>query len=306
MGLLAAASARMARLPRRGDGPPRIMQDARKDDFDPTHLLDGWRPSEPARPVAPPELDLSALHAEPRQRPPEPRLDAERLARLKKRGFEMDDIEDVELPEIVMPIVETTPALDTAGLDQALSAAAGIAQQQGRGAAEPRIDLPLSARAETSADPRLLRQWRPGAWVGVRRRLIGASTELVSTPQGPLVETRPPQWLLAVWPPQGLEMPLLSRWPERAMLLPAQQSVAAAQLLLQQAVPATAPLWIGELDADWALLAELVLLHDASLQPFQIEALRALTESDRLQRFERLNNAYQPAPAGGALRRPPA
>jgi hypothetical protein len=280
-----------------------MEDDDRKPDFDPTHLLDDWKPFEPARPmVAPPELDLSALRAETDRRP-EPRLDAERLARLKKRGFQMDDVEDVDAPEIVVPVVGAPAALDIAGIDEALSAAAGLAHRQRPVAEPPRIDsLP---RDEVVAEPRLLRQWQPGCWTGVRRKLSGASTELLKDAEGhPFIETHPPQWLLAVWPPQGLDVPLLGRWPDRALLVGAQQSQAADRLVLQQAVPEQAPLWIGELDADWPLIAELVLLHDAALKPFQLETLRALIEEERLARFARLNNAYEPGGGSGAQRRP--
>ncbi|HEX3139994.1 MAG TPA: hypothetical protein VHQ87_08065, partial [Rhizobacter sp.] len=275
----------------------------RKTDFDPTHLLDDWRPLEPARPlVAPPELDLSGLRTETDQRP-EPRLDAERLARLKKRGFQMDDVEDIEAPEIAMPLVDAPPTLDLAGIDEALSAAAGLAQpQQHPTPGPPQIE---SLARDQPGDPRLLRHWQPRAWIGVRRKLSGASTELLKSADGqPIIESHPPQWLLAVWPPQGLDVPLLGRWPDRALLVGAQQSQAADRLVLQQAVPEQAPLWIGELDADWPLIAELVLLHDAALKPFQLEALRALIEEERLARFARLNNAYEPGGGSGAQRRP--
>ena len=59
---------------------------------------------------------------------------------------------------------------------------------------------------------------------------------------------------------------------------------------------------MADLDADWALLADLVLHHDTALQPFQIKALRTLAEAERLAAFERLNSAYAPAADGRPLR----
>lgn len=271
-----------------------------KPEFDPTRMLDGWKPVTDA---PRPELDLSGLLAGLRgeaQGGREARLDPERVARLKKRGFEMNDVEDVEVPEIRLPPVEAPAPVDAQGLDEALRAASQLAQQEGP-AADLSLDLP-AASLPAPPDARLLSRWQPGAWVGVRRRVLGSSTELLTTPDGPLVESLAPQWLLAVWPPQGLDRPLLGRWPEQALLCAAQDAEAAAAPLLQ-ALPEQAPLWISELEVDWALLADLVLHHDAALKPFQVKALRALAEAERLAAFERLNSAYEPAGEGRPLRR---
>ena len=268
-----------------------------KDDaaFDPTRLLDGWKP---AQPPAAPELDLGTLGL---GRSQAAQLDSERIAQLKKRGFEMTDIEDVEVSEIRMPVVEAPLEVDLAGVDAVMSAAAGFAQRfdQSTGFA----DLDLSVHPERHApNPRLLARWQPGAWIAVRRRALGASTEFLNTPDGPLVESRPPQWLMAAWPPQQLDDPVLGRWPELAMLGAAQEPDAAGELLLAT-LPDQALLWIAELDVDWALLAELVLHQDPGLKPFQVKALRELAEVERLASFEKLNSAYQAAADGRPLRR---
>ena len=163
----------------------------------------------------------------------------------------------------------------------------------------PPLELAPPRRA---ADPRLLGQWQPGAWIGACRRLSGAQAELKNGPQGPLLENHAPQWLLALWPPQGLDQPLLSCWPARLRLLALEDDELAAALLAE--VPAGARLWRTDLALDWALLAEIVLHHEPGLRPAQAQALRALAEADRLARFERLNKAYAQAADGAILLRP--
>lgn len=277
-----------------------------KDNTDPTRLLDGWNA---AAPSPQPELDLSGLfqnlhgEATPRR---EVRLDAERVARLKKRGFEMHDVEDIEAPEICLPPIAPPLPVDTAGLGEALRAASQLAQEMAQAQADApggALTLDLPPNTAPPAEPRLLTHWQPGAWMAVRRRALGASTAVLNTPDGPLVETLAPQWLMAVWPPQGLDQPWLSRWPERAALVGADDGETAARRLLAACVPAQASMWLAEREVDWGLLADLVLHHDAALQPFQIQALRSLAEAERLAQFERLNSAYEAATAEQPLRR---
>lgn len=269
-----------------GGGTIKAMNKPDDADFDPTHLLDGWKPST----AAPrPELDLSHLLDGLRTTPePETRADPQRLARLKKRGFAMDDVEDVEVPEIRLPVVAPPLALDEAGLGRALRAASDLARP-----ARPEIDA------------RLLAQWEPRCWIGVARRALEASTELLNTADGPVLDSHPPQWLIAVWPPQGLGAPALGRWPEQALLCGGSAAASAAQRLLP-GLPDAAVLWVGDLDVDWALLAELVLHHDAALKPFQVKALRAFAEAEKLASFERLNRDYDAATPQQALRRRPS
>ncbi|CAN5210427.1 hypothetical protein BH11PSE10_BH11PSE10_16610 [soil metagenome] len=260
------------------------MNQPDKPDFDPTHLLDGWKPADAA--ASRPALDLDHLLDGLRPEPASEALaDPLRLARLKKRGFAMDDVEDVEVPEIRLPPVEAPPPLDEIGLGRALRAASA-----------------LSRPAAPELDARLRSGWEPGCAIGVARLALAASTELIQTADGPLLDSHPPQWLVAAWPPQGPGTPPLGRWPEQALLVTAQDRSSAAQALLP-GLPAEGPLWLAELDVDWALIAELVLHHDASLKPFQLKALRALGEAEKLSTFERLNRDYEPATAERAMRR---
>lgn len=222
------------------------------DAQDPTRALDGWRVPAPA-PLQ--DLELRGL-----LQAGGAGLDEAKKARLKARGYDVQDIEDIELREIPPPAV----------------------------AAMPVLDLPAPRAA---ADPRLLARWQPSAWTALARRVRGASAEVVQTPRGPLVENHAPQWLCALWPPQRLEVPLLGRWPELAAVVGAETAFGALHQLLAE-LPEDAQLWAAELDTDWALLAELVLHHDAGLRPAHAQALRELVEAERTASFARLNDAY--------------
>ncbi len=65
------------------------------EDFDPTRVLDGWRPH---RAQGSPEPDLAALRAAAGRS-----LAPERVAALRQRGFPMRDVEDVECVERTEP-----------------------------------------------------------------------------------------------------------------------------------------------------------------------------------------------------------
>ena len=155
------------------------------------------------------------------------------------------------------------------------------------------------------ADPRLLSHWQPGAWTGARRVVLPASTEFVTTPAGPVVETYPPQHLLLLWPPPALDTPLHGRWPQQVRLS-AVPADSADQALLAL-VPADALLCLQRPTTtddpiDWALAAEIVLHHDAALRPFQAQGLRDFIAAEREATFTRLNSSYQAAPGGAVAR----
>jgi hypothetical protein len=229
---------------------------AQPDDFDPTHVLDGWRAPGPA----PVDLDLGKLLDAGGAGSSGGSLDEAKLARLRARGYEMQDIEDIELPEL-----RPSPIVDA-----------------------PRLDLPTP---QAAPDPRLLAQWQPKAWVALARRIAGASAEIVQTVEGPLVENHAPQWLCALWPPQRIHAPLLGRWPELAALVAAETATDALHQMLAQ-LPPEARLWPAELEADWALVADLVLHQDAGLRPGQAQVLRDLAAAERAASFARLSDGY--------------
>jgi hypothetical protein len=236
------------------------------DDFDPTHVLDGWRVPAPA-PLE--DLELGAL-----LKAGGPSLDAAKKARMKARGYDIHDVQDVEPRDA--RVLPSTP----------LEA--------------PALDLDFLRKP---SDRRLLPQWQPSAWTALARRVRGASAEVVQSREGPLVENHAPQWLCALWPPQRIDAPLLGRWPQLARLVSADTQFGALHQLLAE-LPPQALLWPADLDADWALLAELVLHHDKDLRNEQLHALRELVEADRLARFARINDGYA-ARGQAAVQRPP-
>ncbi len=142
------------------------------------------------------------------------------------------------------------------------------------------------------ADPeRLLRDWMPGAWIGAVRQAFGLTTEITTTPRGEVVEAHPPHWLIALWPPQRLQRPFLRRWP-RWVSLHAGETEAQAVVELLRHVPDSAPLWVLHEELEWALLAEIVLIGEAGLLPFQQRGLREFIDSERIATTARIRSAY--------------
>lgn len=251
-----------------------------KDEFDPNDVLKGWSPR-----ATPQGADADLTRALDGWRPggattPPP---ARRWA----------DADVVDLPH-----VEAPPALDVAdlgpiGRGAAAAARAGLAEVEDMAF----TDTPVVVHRHVN--PRLLAKWQPGAWTGAIQRVCDAVTEFVQTPQGPVIETYPPHLLLALWPPQTLDEPLLGRWPVRAMLSAAEADRASDELL--PLMPPDALLWLTTVDVDWALVGELVLHHDADLRPFQFKALRSFVDAQREATFTRLNRGYALPPPGHAV-----
>ncbi len=289
-------------------------------DDDPTHALDGFvqrmrQPAGPA-PLAPDLSDIGArLH--PRPDPPKPRGGVLRSGQ-RWDANDVDDVPVLELPraqpvdagmpQVTLPPVQEMPAPDGTALQAATRHARDFAASQwdsdAQAATQPVWQPdPVALQLRPAVHPRLLVQWQPGAWVGALRQVLDSSTELRSSPQGPVVESFAPQRLLLLWPPRGDAGPP-GRWPQQAWLLtgPAAQTGPAALALL----PDEAPLWwMPETgDVDWALGAELVLHHTPGLRPFQVDGLRAFIAAEREAVFARINTGYhQPSPAGAVCRR---
>ncbi len=241
-----------------------------------SHLLDGWRP------------DASIASRS-----------AERLTHRPAQGgpAAAADIEDVK----VMGRPEPDAVVDLDGVAAVLNAAVALAQGfDGQAFVESSpMDL-LDRQVDAARHPRLLTHWRPEAWIGLRRRLV--STGPVAGTDGQLLEQMSPQWLLAVWAPQRAQPVLLGRWPEQALLADVQAAEAADEMLLAS-LPKQALLWMGDWEANWVLLAELLLQHDATLQPFQRQTLREFSQAERTVNYLALNEGYLPGTDGRVLRR---
>jgi len=279
--------------------------DSPRDD-DPTHALDDFvrrlRPA-PADSAMP---DLSGLGARlhPPGAAPAASQPGERNAarpaggRLRNgQAWRADDVQDV----VDVPLAAARQAAAQWRADADAAAGDGLLQLQ---------------RTQPTRDARWLAQWQPGAWTAAVRWVIAGSTELVNTAQGPVVDSHPPQALLLLWPPQTAQAPVRDRWPVQLQLGDGNPAAAAATLLANLPAPAdeagatadgAAPgLWLdpqAEHTVDWALAAEVLLLHDSSLRPQQLAALRQFIDDERARCFARLNTAYAAAPAGGPVRR---
>lgn len=267
-------------------------------DDDPTRALDEFvrrmRPGAPPA-VAPDLGDLLQRVPPPAPEPPAARHTSPRAG----ARWATDDVTDV--PSIDLPPVDGAPP-DPVQVDAALAQASRVAAAGAAAAAkpwQPDIDQVLEKRAR---NPRLLAAWQSGCWVGAVREVFEASTEIVQTSTGPVVETYPPHRLLLAWAPRDAGGPQLGRWPDQVRLCAVPRDAAAEVLLAQ--LPDDTSLWIdAALDIDWALAAEIVLHHEATLRPFQIDALRRFIDAEREAGFARLNKTYEQRMPGAAVTR---
>ena len=274
---------------------------SRQEDFDPTHALDGWRVPAPA----PLDLDLRSIG-----RKGSPGPDDAKLARLKARGYEMVDVEDVELvdrppapepvPVIELQVPPPEPAPDPQQVIDTVQmppvAPAAVATEA------PPLDLPRPP-PPPEPDPRVLTAWAPGCWTVRVHRLTEPSVEVRQQPGGMQVEHHRAQWLCALWSPgPDPQAAAGDAWPDGAGVFGA-DSVDGA---LGQGLAALEPedrLWVADDGADWGLVAELVLAQQRGLRAGPAQALGALVEQARLARQRRLGEGYR-FQDGLARRRP--
>lgn len=260
-------------------GPALCLVHAVPEAFDPTRALDGWR----APAAAPLDLDLRSL-LRPRAAPP----DEAKKAWLKRRGYALVDIEDIHVPDPPRRAPVAAAAcqrlLDESARADNLDAPA-----------LPRADAALAPGLDTRAAPAasLPGRWQPHAWVAQVRCLAPARVDVHHAHGVPRVDDTPPSWLCALWPPPTEGAPVLARWPDLATVISAGTAdEAMAQAL--RALPAPAVLWrADEREADWALLAGLVLLHQAAgLTPSQARALHDLAAAERGATQARMTDHY--------------
>lgn len=251
--------------------------------IDPTRVLDGWKPASglDGGNVDPslPQVD----ELQPRRKTARPDAEAGRLPK---------DL-DLKVPTRYSKW-DTSDVIDVDAVWKPSDFAARTAEE-----------LPVESDWQPGAistsvrkpqHPRVLAAWKPGAWIGAVKSVFDSVARVVSTPQGPVVDTYPPHVLLALWAPQSLSAPFLERWPLRVLLSPVQPDDAGAELL--KLMPANAELWLAEHDIDWGLVGEAVLLHEPGLRDFQLKELRAFVEAERQATWDRANKAYK-LPASG-------
>lgn len=138
---------------------------------------------------------------------------------------------------------------------------------------------------------RLIAEWRPGAWIGALHRAFGPLSEVVvDGAGGDTLESRPAQTLMALWGPQSLDRPFLPRLPFMVQITSRNREEALVELLRH--VPATAPLWIDAAHVDWALMAEIVMLTEATLQPWQHRELARFVLRERQALVHAVRQSY--------------
>lgn len=154
----------------------------------------------------------------------------------------------------------------------------------------PVLDTPPPARP-AEPDPRLVAEWQPTAWTARLRRIAQETAEVLQTPAGLSVQDHPPQWLCALWPPSGTDAQPPDPWPALAGVVAAGTGPEALQSWLAT-LPPDVPLWAAPSEADWGLVAELVLHQHAALRPALAQALREVAEGERRARLERIASGY--------------
>lgn len=280
------------------------MSKSPSDDEDLTRVLDGWKPA-PGRgdPAADPTRILDGWKVDPNAgtrastsatAAPEitPRA---RLSRPDPAKARLPDDLDLRVPTRFSKFDSD----DVTDVDAVWTPSAEV-MQAGQKPGEPPPDAdwqPSEHGALARAlPPRVLASWKPGAWIGAVRQVFDSVARVVSTAQGPVVDTYPPHVLLALWPPQSPAAPFLDRWPQRVLLSAVSREAAAEELLRH--LPADAELWLGEHDIDWATIGEAVLLHEPGLRDFQLKELRAFVDAERQAAWDHANKAYR-LPASG-------
>lgn len=141
---------------------------------------------------------------------------------------------------------------------------------------------------------RLTAGWQPGVWIGVARRAFGPVAQVSDDDGGEdgeaVVDSLPVQWLIALWRPQTLEQPMLPRLPAVVQLTSRQDDRAVIELLRH--VPPVQRMWLADIDADWALLAEIVMLTDRTLRPWQLRELARFIIAEREATARRIAASY--------------
>src|SRR5436309_13997839 len=97
---------------------------------------------------------------------------------------------------------------------------------------------------EESVLPRLAKRYSPGHWVGGIRKAFGPVSEVVEGPNGFVIESHPPHYLLVLWQPLEPDALLLPRWPAKVSIAEPDAAAAVRELLVE--VPEGERLWLTE------------------------------------------------------------
>lgn len=176
---------------------PRVTR-AEPEAFDPTHALNGWHAP------APVPLDL---RLKPVQRTGGPWPDEAKMARLKARGYEMVDVEDVELPD-------RWPAFDVleASVAEVLEAPSYDAPEPEPLAEAPTLDVeatPPAAEQEPSVESELPEPHAEAVTPPEAPAPKAAELTDAPEPPGPSEPAVPPAEPALPHPPPATDVPVL-------------------------------------------------------------------------------------------------
>jgi hypothetical protein len=138
---------------------------------------------------------------------------------------------------------------------------------------------------------RIVEAASPGVWVGAYRRLVGPSSEVVDTQFGQEVENVAPQYLVAVWKPMRPGQVTVRRYPAAAQLLTCDSDSVLGALLRH--VPVDGQVVIPEMEVDWGLIAQIVMLCETDLRPDQHRILYALIAREKAKVIEQIRKRYK-------------
>lgn len=124
--------------------------------------------------------------------------------------------------------------------------------------------------------PRLAKRYSPGHWIGGLRKAFGAVSEVVESPDGIIIESHPPHYLLVLWRPLEPDVLLLPRWPSKVSIAEPDAAAAVRELLVD--VPVGERLWLTDQLIDWVLMAEIVMLSEPGLKPYHYRELKRFAD----------------------------
>jgi hypothetical protein len=138
---------------------------------------------------------------------------------------------------------------------------------------------------------RIASVWEPGVWVGAACRAFGPVSEVVEDPNGAvLVENHSPHHIFALWRTRRGDGPFLRRWPSIVNLSSTDEKTLVAEML--QLVPARNQLWLSRGEFDWALMAEIVMVSEPSLAPWQYRELEGFVKIERARTLAQISRGY--------------
>jgi hypothetical protein len=135
---------------------------------------------------------------------------------------------------------------------------------------------------------RLTRTYQAGDWVGAFRKVFGPLVEW--SDQHSELENHPPHYLAALWRPTSLRTPFLPRWPFKLTLVQPDPVAAVRDMLLE--IPVTQRLWLARRQVDWALMAEIAMVGETELVPFQYRGLQAFVQAERHKTLAEISLHY--------------